>query len=368
MTGQIPGIVRLPANESPPAPQTTIEEGAPAASLMPAAPPPTPSASDAVGASSPVAVDWVQGNTGIPVPMVNYVQRSLADGLVPTGPDPDIVPVDKALELIFDAAGVPRLGGASGDLGWSSFSTFQRCPYLYYRTYIHPLVPKDEQIKSAAFEIGSTVHTFLALRYIRLMDPAYPLTPESAMRALYDARVNAEVVSTSWRLYEGYSIKYEADYLRPLSVEFHTVDPATRQSCRYDLIAEVTEAQPGIMPGTWIVEHKTASKFDEPTLHAWRNDGEIIGQLMLWKRLKLDKKFGKLQGVLVNIIGKQKNQLFARTPVPVLLWKHKEHAADLKVWQGIRGLCQATDTWPRARANCVGRYQCRLFDHCADRE
>lgn len=346
------------ALKPPDGPPTEIEGGA----SVEAAP-----LSEEATSTSATNVQPVAADASPPIP-VNYVQRALAEGLIPTLADPSIVTIDKAIEEMFTQAGVPRLGGASGDLGWSSFSTFQRCPYLYYRTYINPLVSKDEQTKSRAFEIGSTIHVLLAVRYEHMRDPAYPLTPEKVRTTLLAAHANAEIIMESWRLYEGYNIRWEADYLVPLVAEFHTVDPETKQSCRYDLIAKVEQAQPGIMPGTWIVEHKSASRFDDVILNGWRNDGEIIGQLMLWKRLKLDKKFGKLQGVLVNIIGKQQQQKFHRTAVPVELWKHKEHAKDLKVWRGIRLLCEAMDNWPRARANCAGRYVCGLFDHCADRE
>jgi len=372
------GIIRVPIGAVSAMNQRSTKSAPPPASPAPPTPPAPPelplkpteieggASTDQRAASTPPVGQPVAVGATPPAP-VGYVESCLAQGLIPMT-DPSIVSIDKAIETVFEQAGVPRLGGASGDLGWSSFSVYQRCPYLYYRTYINPFVPKDEQIKSPALEIGSLVHVLLAVRYEHMRDPTYPFTPEKIYNALLATRANAEVLMESWRLYQGYDIRWEADYLIPIVAEYHTVDPETRQSCRYDLIAKVTEAQPGIMPGTWCVEHKTLGRFDDTGLNGWRNDGEIIGQLMLWKRLKLDKKFGKLQGVLVNIIGKQKNQQFHRTPVPVELWKHKEHAKDLKVWRGLRLLCESMDTWPRARANCVGRYQCGLFEHCADRE
>jgi len=293
-----------------------------------------------------------------------------ADGLLmlPTERDPSILPIDQGMLAIFQEHGLERLGGASGDLGWSSFSTYQRCPYLFKRLYIDGL--RDAEGRPPIYiEIGAAVHAFLALHYQKLIDPNYPITPDSMYKGLLDAGCDAQALLEAWRLWSSYALWYEQDFIVPLAVEYHVVDPETKESARYDLIAKVEKPDGSFQSGTYIVEHKTASRFDEATLNGWQNDGEVIGQMMLWHRLKLNRKFGKLQGVMMNIIGKQKISRFHRSRVIDQRWQIKQHANDLRQWQGLRLFQMASGVFPRARANCVGRYgMCSQWEHCAHRE
>lgn len=115
-----------------------------------------------------------------------------------------------------------------------------------------------------------------------------------------------------------------------------------------------------------IVTHNTASRFTMDLLQGWHNDGEILGQIMVWKQAKLDKKYGKLRGTIVNIVGKQKKPQFERVIVPAQAWHVREHTQDLQVWALYQQMCRTTGLWPKARNNCVGRYgMCDLFSHCA---
>jgi hypothetical protein len=298
----------------------------------------------------------------------NALETSDGDILIPLNADPTIPSMDKGLLAAFAEHKLDRLGGASGDLGWSSFSTFQRCPYLFKRMYIDGQRDKEGR-PSPALEIGSAFHTFAAVYYQKIITPDYPLTPELLHEFLIDFGVSMQSLMEAWRIWQGYAIEYETDYVVPLAVEYHIVDPKTKESARFDLIAKVEKPLPGIVAGTYIVEHKSAGRFDDATIDGWRNDGEVLGQIMLWNRLKLNAKFGKLQGVMVNVVGKQKIQKFHRTLVPPQRWQTSQHAKDLQLWQAQRMLSTATGTFPRARANCIGRYgKCSQWTHCADRE
>ena len=216
-------------------------------------------------------------------------------------------------------------------------------------------------------EVGSATHGLLAVKYSKMIDSTYPITPEVTRDFLLDVGCDGVAVMEAWRLYEHYEVQYEDDYLTPLAVEYHAVDPKTRESCRYDLIARVERAHPGVLAGTYAVETKTASRFDDATLDGWRNDGEVIGQTMIWKRLNLDEKFGPLVGVMVKVLGKQKVPQFHRTIVPPQGWQIKQHGQDLRMWHALRRLAVATGIFPRARTNCIGRYgKCSQWEHCAD--
>ncbi len=277
---------------------------------------------------------------------------------------------EEGINALFEEYGQEKLGGASGDLGWSSFYSFQRCPYLWKRNYLDGQRFKDEVPN--ALIIGSLLHLFLALRYQTWIDLTYSINPELAYEFLGKQNLNPEALKEAWRIYDGYKAQYDGEqaYLIPQAVEYHTVDPRTKESCRYDMIATVDASKlpPGISmkAGTWIYEHKTASRRDDSTLTGWVNDGEVIGQVMLYDRLKLYKRFGPLQGVIINLCGKQKKQSFDRVQVSPARWQKNQHGKDLKVWQAFRELCVAQGSFPRSRANCINRWgKCSQWDHCA---
>ena len=106
--------------------------------------------------------------------------------------------------------------------------------------------------------------------------------------------------------------------------------------------------------------------FDDATLDGWRNDGEVLGQIDLWEQLKLEKRFGELQGVIVNILGKQKVPDFHRTIVSPQRWQTKDHRRWMAYWSAEIDRAKALGVFPRSRAGCIGRYgKCALFDHCS---
>jgi hypothetical protein len=276
--------------------------------------------------------------------------------------------VDEALGRIFDKYKLERLGGASSDLGWTSFALFQRCPYAWQRWYLTPCQ------KYAAFEepmplmVGSLVHTHMAVYYQKMLEPGFPLAPEHLCQLLTAEGVDPAANQEAWRLFAAYRRHYQGEVIWPLAVEYKVVNPRTGLSCRYDMIARFPET-PSRLAGTYIVETKTSARFDDATLTGWVNDGEVIGQRMLWDQLHLDRRFGELKGVIVNIVGKQKSPMFHRTFVARDRWQVKQHAEDLAAFHALRKVYEAAGTFPRARANCVSKYgKCSEWEHCATGE
>jgi len=285
----------------------------------------------------------------------------MSDDLIYLGRDPSIMNMDDALVKAFELYGMERMGGASGR-GWSRIATMQRCLYLYKRRYLDG----ERGGPSTALEVGSCFHTMMALYYWAMREPQEArLSPERLRHELLGFGADVRAVEDSWRLFEAYSNHYSNDYLTPLAEELYASDGDN--TCRYDLIARV-EPNNQVPPGTWLVEHKSASRFDMATLEGWKNDGEIIGQIMLYKPAKLVKKYGKLMGVIVNIVGKQKIPRFERVIIPVQKWQATAHKKDLRVWNALEQLCVATNTWPRSRAHCTNKYGfCSHFDECAEK-
>jgi hypothetical protein len=294
------------------------------------------------GFSDHETVDGQEPNMIVPPPIDMNMINMFADSTIKR--------LDDIMNEIFERHGMGRLGGASGR-GWSSHSTFQKCPYLFKLTYLEG----QRGSASSALETGSAFHTFLALHYKWMLDENLTLTPYVARDEMLNGGGDAKAILEAWRLYEAYVNKYENDYITPIAMEEWAQDP-DGNTCRYDLIGEVTNAQPGVVPGVYIIEHKTAARFTADALEGWRNDGEILGQIMIWKRGKLDKKYGKLRGVIVNIVGKQKVIQFHRTIVPAQKWHVQQHMEDLKMWAALQQMYAATGVWPKARANCVTKF------------
>ena len=120
------------------------------------------------------------------------------------------------------------------------------------------------------------------------------------------------------------------------------------------------------MPGVYTADHKTSGRFDQATLKGWHNDGGVLQQIDLYDRLKVEKRFGKLQGHLINMIGKQIKPKFERIFVPPLPATIRDHRKSLRVWNATINLAREMNHFPRSRGNCIHRYgKCALYDHCA---
>lgn len=279
--------------------------------------------------------------------------------------------IEKAVGQVFEEKGVPRLGGISSGSGWSNVSLFQRCPYAWKRRYIEPLKIEFFGIETEILPlaVGILIHTYLAIYYQRMIVPGYPITPEDVNQRVRELGCNPEVFLEAWRLFVGYRLFYQNENIQPLAVEFDLRDPRTNHSCRYDLIAYFPEERPGMLPGTYFVEHKSAARFTADVLEGWIGDGEVLGQVDLWDRLHLDRRFGPLRGGVINLLGKQKTAEFHRTIVAPTGWAIDQHRSDLRRWNGLIQLAKSTDSFPRTRNNCIGRYgRCSNWTHCTTGE
>jgi hypothetical protein len=276
-------------------------------------------------------------------------------------------PIERALVRVFEEEGLERLGGRSTGSGWSNVSLFQQCPYAWKRRYLEPLHIENFglDVEIDALAIGSTVHVLLSLHYMRMIVEDYPLTPERVNTQLITWGCNPAIVSESWRLFTAYRLYYKFEKIQPLAIEYDLRDPRNNDSCRFDMIAYMPEDRPGMLAGTWAFEHKTAARFDNNTLEGWHGNGEVLGQVMLWERLGLDRRFGPLRGVAVNLIGKQKEPQFHRTYVAPTTFTIEQHADDLKRWNGAIAAAKATNNFPHSRNNCIrGFMRCEFWNHC----
>ncbi len=274
--------------------------------------------------------------------------------------------VEDVLVEIFEARSLKRLGGVSSGRGWSSISVYQRCPYAFKRRYLEPFQDRPFIItEPAARAIGTLIHVFLAVYYTRMIDQSYPLTPQVVRDELL-LKANPDLVHEGWRVFTAYALYRQNDIIQPLAIEYDLRDPRTGESCRYDLIAFLPENQGELLAGTYVYEHKSTDRFDDNSLNGWSNDGECLGQVMLWERLGLDNRFGPLKGLIVNLLGKQKECKFHRTLVAPQSWQTKQHKNDLKRWEGLIQLSTSMNQFPRSRGNCINRFgKCDYYDFCS---
>lgn len=278
---------------------------------------------------------------------------------------------DGGARRLFENAGLPFLGGMSGLRGWSSIGAYQTCPYLWKMKYgggskdvVNPDTPKSESL-----EVGTLLHLFTALHYQRIIDPAYSITPEDAVRFLRHVLVTPAYLDLAWALFEAYRIEYqdELEWMTPLAVEHLAADPRDGVSCRWDLVFRVDRPFGGQLPGVYVCNTKTARDKGKTTLEQWHNDGQILGEVDLYTKLKYEKLWGPLRGACINLVIKTKTPQFHRTWVSPSKSVLRNHRYERAIWMAQMELAAATGLYPRARASCVTKWHglCELFDHCA---
>lgn len=340
--------------------------------------------------------------------------------------EPAYTPLDEAFAEIL---GSGYLGGSSGPGGWSARSLVMTCMYKAHRASLPRGQDAIQRGHSEALEIGSLWHFLRAVDYGARIEHAgrvpcacklkklvplmiasicttcngtgragpkakcpackrgivrvpalcapcalcegrgwipAPVFDTAQLRAqLLACKVNPDVVTEAYRLDEAYQAYYDNEPLRPLAVEIRA--EAEGVSTRYDLIAEVVPNEANLPPGVWIVEHKTASRADVATLEGWQNDGQILGHMWIYHRAGLVKRYGPLAGVMVDVAVKTKVPQFYRIMVPVSMPRARAHVQDLRAWEGVYRMFDATGYFPRNRKSCIhfGR-KCEFFDHCAE--
>lgn len=270
-------------------------------------------------------------------------------------------PVATAIEAISKTHALPKLTGGSGR-GWSRWKLLQRCPYAYYLRYIRQLVIEEE---SSALAVGSLFHAFAATYYHHMITQGKSVTVDAFKAALDDQNVSAEALYKSWYMFEAYRNHYCDDFIIPVAVEHQVEDLKTGNTCRYDLVAQIKKPPEGIKPGFAIVEHKSASRLDASTIDGWDLDGEILGEVVFWQRNRLDKVFGPLTVLIVNVVTKSKVTGFNRTYVHPLSARSAAHIRNLSYMTNLESRLKKANRWPQYFGSCIGRFgRCEYYDHC----
>jgi len=273
----------------------------------------------------------------------------------------------QAIELATKTLNLPQLAGGSGR-GWSRWKLLQQCPYAYYLRYVQKM--DLSEFESPALAVGSLVHAWLAIHYLGMMSKEFTVTPEQLKNEVEKQNANPAFLYKAWAVFDAYRAHYEEDYLEPLAVEYPVEDVKTGNTCRYDLIARITNPPEilAITPGVVLIEHKTASNLSEDVIDGWSIDGEILGEMAFWQRNGLDRKFGKLTGLLVNILVKTKQPQFHRSFVAPISVHTKGHIKNLAYMAELEKTLRKSRRWPQFASACINRYgKCQFYQHCLNR-
>lgn len=335
------------------------------------------------------------------------------DFFIPTPMDvasPSTINIDQATEIIFKKLGWPLLGGPSGR-GWSMVSTAQRCGELFFATYDAPAV-RDKKapipFHPEPLQIGALYHTLQALYYGAGLGNAYvlprrgglladnltgPRAPSTRARwtvppdaadvllAELKAMCNApgedvlapklNIVLEAERLFDAHTYVWGngKEDCEPLAIELFAEDPNTGYSCRFDAVVKVGPNDPYMPPGVVIKERKTTAWISEKYIEGWKMDGEVLGQLAIWEAAGLDKIFGPLVAIVVDVVSKGKIPDVRRILLPPKMPAVQRHRQWVKHTQAEIAMWRATGIYPQRFASCFGRYGlCPQWTNCVTKE
>jgi len=283
------------------------------------------------------------------------------------------ISIDTAIDKTLKKYDIPKFSGSTKAPAWSYLSSIQKCPRFFYNRYVE----RGEYERSFYLEVGICVHFFIAMHYARRLRNGFlghHLVEDGSSFPLVDTLKSdllvqggdVEVIHDSWRIFEGYRDHYFQDYVKPLAIEYKQVIDDPHYSCRFDLIAEVQEGNNlHVSPGTYNIDAKTASRFDQVTLEGWSHDGELHGQMLIYQKANLQEKFGELKGTIVDLIGKQKQQKFQRIIVPLQKSILDEFEREIVYWKSEVDRHKKRGWFPKAEANCISRYGlCDYYYRC----
>jgi len=266
-----------------------------------------------------------------------------------------------------------RQGGGT-PWGSSRWAVFERCEYLYWLKYVKRMKLAEP---SHPLEIGGLVHECLAAYFQTFLDWADDESSKACDQACLESMFRLVDLNTKpiphianearrllqgWLVINGPGTSHD-ERARTLAVEaFAEVNrDGFPYSTRFDRLLWDPE-----LDGVVIEETKTASRYSESLLLGYRMDPQFLGQQYVYRRGRLDRKYGPLRGYRVNLIVKTKGPDVYQETVPILVPQIRDWMQDKKRMWSRLVLCEAEGRWPKRRANCVmyGR-RCEAHDHCA---
>ena len=322
-------------------------------------------------------------------------------------PDMEAAQAQNADDAIADACkvlGIPFLGGASGT-GASFYETAQRCPFKFWLDFDAPDAARFAGVHPEPLQIGALYHVLQAYSNAPDLGPCQEKSaglatieglrrrgrPPEGLRTVPENTADlllAELKAAAHRQREGgkgpaLSFVIEAERClmaqhvwwdhsgndqRALAVEWLARHPSLAYTCRYDAIMVAGEHDRQIPPGGVVIrEYKTASWLDEQRTEGWFLDMEILGQILLWGPSGCEARFGKLYGVVVDMITKPKGSQpkWAQILVPATIPAVAQHARWTRYQEAEIAMWRATGVYPQRFSACHNRFgRCPRWEYC----
>lgn len=267
-----------------------------------------------------------------------------------------------------------RLGGPS-PWGNSRYSTFRRCPYMYYWYFIKRMT---QLLPDKALEIGGLYHEARA-RYGQawldhtdedgnpklMAENIDDLCRQAGFAILNRAEVIAPgIAGTAKRLYTAWMARYgpgtpgdTRKHLYGVEVLLEVAKPFP-YSTRIDQWLWIPE-----YGGATINEIKSAAAYTGELISSYQWDAQFIGQVYLWNKT-MKHKWGALKVFEVDLVTKSLESRVSKETVNIT-------QANIKNWeQAMRSVylqliqAEMTGLWPQ-NPNYHSCHRCPLRDHCA---
>ena len=274
---------------------------------------------------------------------------------------------------------VPELAIGPSEMGWSKISQPMRCWRLaFLSSQVGQRGPRK------ALDIGLLTHKVLEWFYSGQRTEEEVLLILSLLKENEETREIAEVVhNLLWSPSTSEGRKYCPDVINEdlknwdiLFVEKEagfTLKPRNhpawwgkleRVTTRFDLVRKLPDG------GVGIVETKTAGALSNDLTKGYTMDGQLHTQVLVWKKSGLERKYGPVREILMNILVKTKTPQHYRAWVHVSDGDVREFWRATKPWVEELYLRLARDKnkksqWPKNYAACQGRYGlCQFFNEC----
>jgi hypothetical protein len=264
-----------------------------------------------------------------------------------------------------------RHGGPS-PMGNSKWQVFKQCPYLYQLMFIRKYAKKR---KSDALELGGLFHEMLARYFIKDMElrareekvPELKIWNQSKLAAL-DLAHQVEKIAPglaaegirlfkAWQVLNGRgTVAYDCKQTMFIENLVQVHEPFA-YSCRFDRVLKTKH-------GAALQDHKTANKYTDRLVSAYKIDPQFIGQKWLWDRT-LAKDYGELEYFEVNLVVKTAEVRVEPIKIYITDSLTKDWVYEMKdLNRELKFRMQNTlRRWPKRRT-----YRCQFceaFDHCA---
>ena len=276
----------------------------------------------------------------------------------------------------------PELGRSFADVlahssgsaaGYSANSEWLSCPEksrlrslgIKFRGY----EGAGHKTELTALEFGTLIHELLAMRVWYGHDVAVQQL-DNWLHEIGDSHLKAALMLGTYEQVFPYVsepltfLGIESEVVTDIKMGVNDPRPCFR-SVRYDGVVYAS-GSPGAEPQLYSLERKTMSRGGQSALHAYYAQGMV--QMGLWNgNAALVAKYGKMQGVIYEMLVKTKMPSVDRVPVYFSPEQQRLALAYMRLSEngGVTFVKQADGSYPKLLSSCWGRFSpCDFINLC----